>query len=190
MFDVEQYRQELFDSARERALEKRVKRRRKKALAWVLAAIDYWEERICEMDIGCDWSDADIRCWRCGHLRGCQKCHIVPRSLGGGDGVENLIPLCAQCHDEMPNVADDAEVWRWIKRDHGQLHDTYWTVRAMKESGLSEAELASIDIDALRKNLERISLHFGQLYGSARQSVSSLAWAIRESAKKENQCTA
>lgn len=167
-----------------RCEKERIKRRRQKAKQWIKDAVAYWEERIYEGDIGCDWDEAEVRCWRCGYLRACQKCHIVPQSLGGSDEVSNLIPLCADCHDEMPNVKDEGEVWRWIKADHGCVHDTYWTLRAIEQSGLSPDELACFDPTKLTSTMEEVSHHFGQLHGRSRLSVATLAWAVKRSCAK------
>jgi 5-methylcytosine-specific restriction endonuclease McrA len=162
----------------------RINRRRRKTKQWIKDAVAYWESRVYEGDIGCDWDEADVRCWRCGYLRACQKCHIVPRSLGGGDEVDNILPLCADCHDEMPNVADSTEVWKWIAADHGELHDTYWTCRAIKHSGLTLGEIACFDAEKLTRIMGEVSHHFGQLHGRARLSVATLAWAIKRSCSK------
>lgn len=71
-----------------------------------------------------DWSfdDAWRMCWCCGgSSRKLQKCHIVPRSLGGSDKPENIIPLCPMCHDEMPDVIDPEVLWSWIKHQQNEL---------------------------------------------------------------------
>jgi hypothetical protein len=161
----------------------RIAKRRKKVKQWIKDAIAYWEPRVYEGDIGCDWDEADVRCWRCGYLRSCQKCHIVPQSLGGSDESRNLIPLCADCHDEMPNTDDAAEVWKWIAEDHGELHDTYWTNRAIKLAKLSPEQIAAFDASKLASLMQRCSFHFGQLHGRARLSPATLAWVIKEACK-------
>ena len=161
--------------------EKSIARRRKSVPQWIKDAVAYWEDRVYEGDMGCDWDEADVRCWRCGYLRSCQKCHIVPKSIGGSDEVSNLIPLCADCHDEMPNVSDPLEVWRWIKGDHGKIHDTYWTLRAQREAGLSDEQFKNLDASKLPAIFEKhCSHHFGQLHGRARLSVATLAWIMKQ----------
>jgi hypothetical protein len=163
-----------------------VARRKVKAKQWVKDSALFWEPLVDEQDIGCDWCDATVRCWRCGHLRGCQKCHIVPHSLGGSDEPSNIIPLCADCHDEMPNVIDPSVVWEWIKNDHGDMHDTYWTFRAFaaaREQGMTDEELARFDASKLVGLEGSHSLHFGQLTGRARLTTTTLAWIIRQCCK-------
>lgn len=38
-------------------------------------------------------------CWACGVMARCETHHIAPRSLGGLNSRENLLPLCRACHD-------------------------------------------------------------------------------------------
>jgi 5-methylcytosine-specific restriction endonuclease McrA len=177
---AKQSKQYYEDYVNQMSQSRRIDRKRKKAPRWIKDAVAYWQERINEMDIGCDFDEADVRCWRCGYLRMCQKCHIAPKSLGGSDDVSNLIPLCADCHDEMPNVDDPSVVWQWIASDHGGLHETYWTIRAIKESGLTKEQLALFEPSKLTEIMQRCSHHFGQLHGRARLSTQTLAWAIKQ----------
>ncbi len=41
------------------------------------------------------------RCRRCGGVGPIQVHHVVKRSLGGGDDLENLESLCVPCHDQV-----------------------------------------------------------------------------------------
>src|ERR1700722_5687082 len=41
------------------------------------------------------------RCQRCGSLRDLQVHHIQSRSLRGDDSEDNLITLCARCHQQV-----------------------------------------------------------------------------------------
>jgi 5-methylcytosine-specific restriction endonuclease McrA len=42
------------------------------------------------------------------------RCHLVPRSLGGDDLPSNLVLLCRSCHRDAPNVGDPTYMLRWI----------------------------------------------------------------------------
>jgi 5-methylcytosine-specific restriction endonuclease McrA len=159
-------------------------RRRKKVKQWVKDAVAYWRTRVYEGDIGVDWDAADIRCWRCGCLRSCQRCHIVPSSLGGSDDTSNIIPLCAECHDEMPNVASPAVVWEWIKKDHAALYDIFWAERAQKAAGLTPAELRCFSIRKFKNAYKQCGVHLGQLSGRARTTTQTLAWALQEACRR------
>ena len=72
-------------------------------------------------DNGFDWGEPS--CWACGkwwvtkyditdphvsdeelaknydRVKPLQRCHIVPRSLGGSDDVSNLFLMCKECHN-------------------------------------------------------------------------------------------
>lgn len=45
------------------------------------------------------------RCRKCGSPSGLEAHHIKERGDGGGDAIENLVTLCALCHDE----------WTWCE---------------------------------------------------------------------------
>jgi 5-methylcytosine-specific restriction endonuclease McrA len=57
------------------------------------------------------WLDC-LRAWEKAPL---QRCHIVPRSLGGSDHPANLFLLCAECHDLAPDTTDPRLFFRWVK---------------------------------------------------------------------------
>lgn len=42
-------------------------------------------------------------CRACGFLWGIERHHLVPRSLGGDDTDDNIIPLCHACHQDLHN---------------------------------------------------------------------------------------
>jgi hypothetical protein len=157
---------------------------------WLKEAIDHWEGIVSETEMGCDWSEAAIMCWRCGCERMTQRCHMVPKSLGGGDGPENIVALCAMCHDENPNVADSDAMWSWIKKtgnsNYGGTYNTYWYARAMKsialQKGLTIDEIASkVDLEKLKNNMKKTGFHFGQSSGGSRLTLSTIEWAINTS---------
>lgn len=49
------------------------------------------------------------RCFICGedNPNVLQEHHIVPRRYGGGDSDDNLITLCANCHEAVEKIYDD-----------------------------------------------------------------------------------
>lgn len=53
--------------------------------------------RILERD---DW-----RCQVCGNMRNLQVHHLKLRSRSGGDEEQNLITLCAECHEQAHQKA-------------------------------------------------------------------------------------
>ncbi|MEK2144959.1 HNH endonuclease [Vibrio parahaemolyticus] len=68
--------------------------------------VEYWELHQDESGLSVDWAEAETLCWRCAHKRKLQRCHIIPRALGGSEQPSNLVLLCGQCHSEAPNVND------------------------------------------------------------------------------------
>ena len=95
--------------------------------------IDYWIQYIDECGMNFDWAEADTICWRCGCERKLQRCHIIPDSLGGKDEPSNFVLLCAECHQEAPNVEDKQFMWDWIKSFYSPFYNTFWQTRAFEE---------------------------------------------------------
>jgi 5-methylcytosine-specific restriction endonuclease McrA len=45
------------------------------------------------------WEKTHGRCWYCGwHFDEMCIDHVVPRSLGGGNEIDNLVPCCRPCN--------------------------------------------------------------------------------------------
>lgn len=72
-----------------------------------------------------DWDDPF--CFRCGwkapvecgtgwdHASGwLERAHLVDRELGGPDAVENLVPLCPLCHEDMPRCRVAGEAFTYV----------------------------------------------------------------------------
>jgi hypothetical protein len=76
------------------------------------------------------------RCWRCdrparvegrgrGHTeaelwsnaRGLERCHIVPRALGGSDAPDNIVLLCGSCHAVAPDVRERELFMLWLSSE-------------------------------------------------------------------------
>lgn len=156
---------------------------KKHATKWISECIKYWGKRVYEGDLGVDFSEADKRCWRCGYERTLQKCHIVPKSLGGSDAPSNIIPLCAQCHDEAPDVNDPDEIFLWIKKNHHPFYDTYWLQRGIDESGVefsSKKNDPEKFSELVRKGFNDIGVHFNQKIGGAYVKPSTYAWIFKK----------
>lgn len=95
--------------------------------------VDYWVRVEDECGLSVDWSEALIRCWRCGYKANLQRCHIIPYSLGGKDEPSNFVLLCSRCHIDAPNVESKTFMWDWIRANGTPLYDTFWQIRAQKE---------------------------------------------------------
>lgn len=135
--------------------------------------ISFWETKKYEGDLGVDWSDAHEKCWRCatGGVGRLQKCHIVPRSLGGNEEPSNLVLLCSRCHKEAPNSKNPEAMWDWIKATKFPFYDMFWTMRGFEEykkiygDKLSDAvvKISQTKITkATKDSFQEVSVHFGE----------------------------
>ena len=127
---------------------------------------EFWKDRIARVVRWIDWGEPG--CWACRFYYGpkydikrsdaswddilrcwdripLQRCHIVPRSLGGSNDVSNLFLMCRECHDRMPNTTipeiffEWARAQSWRSREDAKLRD------AMKAFGVEEAILPDLN---------------------------------------------
>ncbi len=47
-----------------------------------------------------------------------QRCHIIPKSLGGNNHPENLFLMCKECHDLAPNTSFKDVFMRWAEKQN------------------------------------------------------------------------
>lgn len=147
--------------------------------------VRHWANRQSESALSLDWAEAHMLCWRCAHKRQLQRCHIVPRSLGGPDTPSNLVLLCGQCHAEAPNVADPEFMWVWLRAHAVPHYGTYWQLRGNREyelifhrkpfDGYSKLDDIQERLNsAARKLLGRTRTHWGQ----GKLNPATIAWLI------------
>lgn len=74
---------------------------------------NYWLHRF-------DYLEKDYPiCFVCGKRYSLEKCHLIPRALGGSDNVENLVLLCIEHHKKAPNIGLGKEIMlNWIEREN------------------------------------------------------------------------
>jgi hypothetical protein len=106
--------------------------------------LEYHYENTDECGMGADASEWNTHCWRCGHERNTQKCHVIPYALGGEDIASNYVLLCEDCHSEAPNVNDKEFMMKWIKRTSISSYNCYWDIR-----------------DIISNRMLEVSKHFG-----------------------------
>jgi hypothetical protein len=148
---------------------------------------DYWSRRQDECGLSVDWAEAEELCWRCAHRRKLERCHIVPRALGGSEHPSNLVLLCAQCHGEAPNVADASFMWVWLRAHAVSCYGTYWQLRGWREYEFiygkkpferakdPEALLPRLRT-ALETRMKQVSTHWGQ----GKLNPATVAWLLRQ----------
>lgn len=152
-----------------------------------LEIVDYWSEHQDECDLSVYWAEAEKLCWRCAHQRNLQRCHIIPRSLGGDESPSNLVLLCAQCHSEAPNVADPDFMWVWIRAHATPYYGTYWQERGLKEyelifgkkpfSGLTQTDEL---MDEVLRTAKDIFLKTSTHWGQGKINPATWAWVFHQ----------
>ena len=121
---------------------------------------DCWKDRLPEFGFRIHWREPC--CWACGYNYGArfrikqsdvgsheisrcwdniplQRCHIIPRSLGGTNEVTNLFLMCRECHDLAPNTSIPEVFFEWAR---GQDWDA-------RESAKILAALQSFGVDSM-----------------------------------------
>lgn len=74
---------------------------------------EFWNGRY-DLDLGQLGAGSEVRkrIWNSVPL---QRCHIVPKSLGGIDSPDNLFLLCRDCHDLAPNTKSKNLFLLWAR---------------------------------------------------------------------------
>ena len=151
------------------------------------AITEYWSRHEDECGLSVDWAEAEKLCWRCAQGRKLQRCHIIPRGLGGTEEPSNLVLLCAQCHAEAPNVADASFMWTWLRAHAAPFYGNYWNSRGFREyefifgeKPFRKVENSEIFMSSLQTAVEiymkQVSTHWGQ----GKLNPATLAWIVRQ----------
>jgi len=148
----------------------------------------YWMARVDESDMGCDWSEALERCWRCSRKgrrgKALQRCHIVPRSIGGQDVPSNYVLLCRWCHDEAPNVPDASYMWQWIRETHAPFYDQHETERWWTVARRIEIDLLLVDWLKALQLLRQCGRHLPQENGYT-LTEGTIEWILRNAGTRQ-----
>jgi hypothetical protein len=160
-----------------------------KKIQWIKDCWDHHSQFISELDVAVDWGNWETehkRCWCCGHKSKLQECHIVPRSLGGSDNASNVVPLCAQCHDEAPDVADPGEMFRWIASQQNPVSGLglgrYWHLHDTTTSfgqQLSKSVDWPLLHECIAKAYEQSSYHYSQSNAGPKFKKSTREWVMQ-----------
>lgn len=114
---------------------------------------EYWKERIFDLGFFIDWGEPS--CWACGEFWNgryditnssasykrilkvwekvpLQRCHIIPRSLGGSNKPSNLFLMCKECHDLAPNTSIPEIFFQWVRKQNFAERYVYQMQQCMK----------------------------------------------------------
>ena len=151
--------------------------------------VEYWSQIEDECGLSVDWADAETHCWRCAEKANLDRCHIVPRALGGSEHPSNLVLLCLKCHREAPNVSDPGFMWKWLRAHAVSFYGTYWHKRAVQEfkliygrapfsvideTKIAPGSIAELSQEVIEKHIRNASVHFGE----GRLNASTMAWLL------------
>jgi hypothetical protein len=121
---------------------------------------DYWKDRLDQLGFLIDWGEP--ACWACGFHYGTkydvrrpdvgwdkilqcwnniplQRCHIIPRSLGGTDHASNLFLMCRECHDLAPNTNIPEIFFEWARRQNSDAREFSKILAAFESFGIDTA---------------------------------------------------
>lgn len=121
----------------------------------------YWKNRLEKLGFFVDWGEPG--CWACGFhydakydirdpnarwakVLACwervplQRCHIVPRSLGGSNKASNLFLMCRECHDLQPNTSVRAVFFDWARTQRFLYREMAKINAALDSFGVEEIQ--------------------------------------------------
>jgi hypothetical protein len=123
--------------------------------------VDHWKDRLPGLDITIDWRQPG--CWACGFHYGAryaikrpdsswheilrcwdniplQRCHIVPRSLGGTNEAANLFLMCRECHDLAPNTSIPEIFFEWVHAQDWDVRESARILAALESFGVHSTD--------------------------------------------------
>ena len=115
-----------------------------------------------------------------------QRCHLVPRSLGGSDDPSNVVMLCVECHDLAPDLANRETMldWMakqdWLTRSSAKFKAAWESIIGQDTCDVGQFG-ADYSSDAFWEwNQDRIGIHFSQRFGGPEFSLTTVLGAWKE----------
>ena len=102
---------------------------------------------LCKDDLPKIWGDKNVSSTL-------NRCHIIPRSLGGEDSPSNLFLMCETCHQESPDTTNPCNFMRWVYNRRKTYSQGYLSVRSVYN--LLDAEIKGRGIDASPTDILRM----------------------------------
>jgi hypothetical protein len=107
-----------------------------------------------ECGYGVDASEMATHCWRCGHERETERCHVIPYSLGGEDVPSNYRLFCHDCHLQQPNVAEYSATDEWVRKTCVPYYNHFWKI--------NQPNLEEKIQELIKKYYKQVTRHFGE----------------------------
>lgn len=120
------------------------------------------------------------RLWSLWNQSGLERCHLVPRMLGGADTPENLVLLCNECHHEAPDVGDPSYMLDWMTRRESKFaRISPLMTKAIEDAGLGdEIERLSSDWTLLQEITDEVLKTWVGLHGSRISTGTQVSVAV------------
>lgn len=166
---------------------------------------EYWMDWLIEngFDLG------EPGCWACGNWWGTkydneninaslddikklwnkvtqlQRCHIIPKSLGGTDEPSNLFLMCRECHDLAPNTTSREIFFKWVdaqnwfKRLEIQFKDELKTFN-IKDIEMEDFTKILTSLEFKKWSKDKMGIHMNQAGYGPKLTKSTLIGAVVE----------
>ena len=109
-----------------------------------------------QAEVDCLLAATGRRCCICGELHGVETHHIIPITEGGTDDIDNAIPLCPNCHDEVHKGYIPGRVTRKYTPNELKLHRQR-TIDAVKNGLLLSRHVAQTTNPAKAEAAQELS---------------------------------
>ena len=145
----------------------------------------YWREKIFDLGLFMDWGEPS--CWACGRFESendiidsklklndifkvwdkqkyLERCHVIPKAIGGCNCHGNIVLLCKECHKDNPDT-DNVEMFKkWIQNRKS------FSLRRF-ESYLEVFKIFNLEINCINIYLLHESIEFQAFFKSKSVSV-------------------
>ncbi|AGL02277.1 HNH endonuclease [Desulfoscipio gibsoniae] len=117
--------------------------------------------------------------------------HIIPKSLGGSDDVDNLFLMCRECHDRSPNTISREIFFEWVSNQNWLKRKREQLLSELQTFGFKEKDMEKIysvmsTPDFKKWIKDKIGIHMNQMgYGST-ITFSSMVGCIKEYMKQKD----
>jgi 5-methylcytosine-specific restriction endonuclease McrA len=71
------------------------------------------------------WDDPETIRGKWNSTKGLERCHVIPRYLGGTDDVSNLVLMCPKCHQNQPDDLDPEITYMYMRERSSFSHITF-----------------------------------------------------------------
>lgn len=135
-------------------------------------------------------ADCGRRCCICGNLHKLQVHHIKPKEYGGKDDIENGIPLCPNCHDEVHTDYSTGKTTRTYSEGELKLHRQRTISLAQYGNELGKDDKTSNSINSPTLTLITVAPSSSFIgHGSAQQFTASAQYSDGTTAKLSTDIT-